>query len=844
MFLHRAVFRSACFATGHRAAAAVTALLLLTSTLSAESVEYSRDIKRLLSNSCFTCHGPDENVREADLRLDVRESVVDDMGAIVPGDADASEVIARLITDDSDMKMPPADSNRPVFTPEQIELVRRWINEGAKYQEHWAYAKLQRPAVPKVKRGKWVRNPIDAFIAQKHEAQGLAASPEAARRTLIRRLSFDLIGLPPSPAEVEAFVENRSPDAYEKVVSRLLASEHFGERMAAYWLDLVRYADSGGYHSDNPREVSMYRDYVIRAFNDNIPFDRFTIEQLAGDLLPDATWEQKVASGYNRLLQTTEEGGAQPKEYTAKYAADRVRNVGSVWLGSTFACAECHDHKYDPFTMKDFYSLAAFFADVQERPVGRQQQTSILTPAQEEKQQKLNAEAVAAKKAFDTAAAGLAEAQTRWENTVKEKDAEEAGLPDNIAKIVQLPVDKRNDKQKAELAKHYYSIAPELEEVRKQLAERQRELDEFNKAIPTTLVSISGSPRTMRILPRGNWLDDSGEVVEPAVPETLVSLAVGDRRANRLDLAKWLVQRDNPLVARTIVNRLWKLCFGHGIARTLDDMGSQGEWPTHPELLDWLVAEYIESGWDTKHVIQLMVTSATYRQSSQASPEDRRRDPSNKWLARQSRFRLEAEMVRDGALAISGLLVRNVGGRSVKPYQPAGYWAHLNFPTRKWAKDQGENVYRRGLYTHWQRTFMHPSLLAFDAPSREECTAERPRSNTPQQALVLLNDPTYVEAARVLAERIIRHGGKADDERLAFAFRQVLSRTPTSKEQAVLIGLEKKHLEEYRGAREAADQLLSIGDRLKPNDVDSAELAAWTSVARVILNLPESIIRY
>jgi len=844
MFSHHLWCRFACLTIAWHAAVAVVTFMLPASTVLAESVEYSRDIKRLLSNSCFACHGPDENVREADLRLDVRESAVGDAGAIVPGDADASEVIARLTTDDPDMKMPPTNSNRPVLTPEEIELMRRWINEGAKYQEHWAYAKLQRPPVPKGKHGGWVQNPIDAFIAQKHEEHGFNASPEADRQTLVRRLSFDLIGLPPSPEEVDAFVNDKSADAYEKIVAKLLASEHYGERMAAYWLDLVRYADSGGYHSDNPREVSMYRDYVIRAFNDNVPFDRFTVEQLAGDLLPNATWEQKVASGYNRLLQTTEEGGAQPKEYTAKYAADRVRNVGSVWLGTTLACTECHDHKYDPFTMKDFYSLAAFFADLQERPVGRQQQTPILTPAQEEQQRKLETEAAAAKKAFDTAAAGLTEAQTRWENTVKEKNAKDSGLPDNIAKIVRLPADKRNDKQKADLAKHYHSVAPELEEVRKQLAERQRELDGFKKAIPTTLVSISGNPRTMRILPRGNWLDDSGEVVEPAVPETFVSLAVEERRANRLDLAKWLVQPDNPLVARTMVNRLWKVCFGYGIARTLEDMGSQGEWPTHPELLDWLATEYIESGWDTKHMIQLMVTSAAYRQSSQATREDRRRDPSNKWLARQSRFRLDAEMVRDGALTVSGLLVREVGGRSVKPYQPTGYWAHLNFPARKWAKDHGDNVYRRGLYTHWQRTFLHPSHLAFDAPSREECTAERPRSNTPQQALVLLNDPTYMEAARVFAERIVREGGKADAERLAFAFRQALSRIPTSREQEILISLRKKHLDEYLEAKEAADQLLSIGDRPKPNDIDSAELAAWTSVARVILNLPESIIRY
>lgn len=762
---------------------------------SAESVDYGRDIKPLFSNSCYTCHGPDAAQRQAGLRLDVVREAIDDSGVIVPGDPENSELLVRLASEDPDLRMPPGDSSRPALTPDQVEQVRRWIASGAGYLEHWSYAPLAAPEVPQVQASVWVRNPIDAFVAQRFEQAGVQPAPEADRRTLIRRLSFDLSGLPPKPGDVEAFVADKRPEAYDDLVSRLLASEDYGQRMAAYWLDLVRYADSIGYHSDNPREVSLYRDYVIAAFNANLPFDRFTIEQLAGDLLPDPTREQRIASGYNMLLQTTEEGGAQAKEYLAKYSADRVRNVSEVWLGTTMGCAECHDHKYDPFTAKDFYSLAAFFADLQEPGVGHRTETPVPTADGLARQQELEAAVAAAQQKLDAAGTEAA------------------------------------DKAAAELA-------------RQRLKTCQDELAAFNKTLPVTLIARSGPPREIRVLPRGDWLDDSGAVVEPAVPEYFGRLPDGAHRPTRLDLARWLVAPQNPLVARTIVNRLWLLFYGAGLARTVEDMGSQGEPPTHPELLDWLARGYIDSGWDTKQLVRLMVTSATYRQSSEPGPGMRQRDPENRLLARQARYRLEAEMVRDAALSVSGLLVDRVGGPSVKPYQPAGYWAHLNFPTREWVQSEGPDVYRRGLYTHWQRTFLHPSLLAFDAPSREECTARRPRSNTPQQALVLLNDPTYVEAARVLAELMLREGGSEDAARVDFAFRQVLSRLPEDGEREILLQLKEQHLQQFRADLSSAEQLLGVGDRPRSSDLDAAQLAAWTSVARVILNLPESIIRY
>jgi len=989
-------------------------------------VSYTRDIKPILSDRCYACHGPDANVRKAELRLDLREHAVEYV--IEPGDAENSELYARISSSDADLRMPPADSKKKPLSEKQIELFRRWIDEGARFDKHWAYAPPRRPEVPQVVDESWPRGAIDRFILARLEAEGIEPSPEADRRTLIRRLSFDLTGLPPEPEEVAAFVADESPDAYERLVDRLLASEHYGERMALYWLDLVRYADTNGIHGDNHREHWLYRDYVIDAFNDNKPFDQFTVEQLAGDLVESPAREQRIASGYNRLNLTTREGGAQPKEYMAKYSADRVRNASTVWLGSTMGCAECHDHKFDPFTMRDFYSLAAFFADVEESPVGTQRPTKMPTAEQLAKQKELDAQIAIIQKKLDTPTPALAAAQQRWEAALREQQglwtrltaseaesdagaelktlkdgsllasgahpaqdvytitlpteqknitalrlevlphdslpskgpgragngnfvlselelqapdllgdlqkvalaapsatheqkglgiaktidgiadqanngwailphagkpatavfplekpiaggkdarlvvklaqnhggnhtigrlrlsvtsakspvqAEQANrLPEGIAAILKLEPDQRNEKQTQQLAAHYRSTAPELADERKQLAKLQKQRERLVNSFPEVLVTTSINPRTMRVLPRGNWLDESGPVVQPAVPEFLGGLETEADRPNRLELAQWLVDPANPLVARVQVNRFWKLLFGHGLVRSMDDFGSQGQVPSHPELLDWLAVEFVESGWDVKHMMKLVAMSAAYRQSSAADEALRKGDPLNDLFARQGRFRLPAEMVRDNALAISGLLVPRIGGPSAKPYQPAGYWSHLNFPKRKYQHDKGENQYRRGLYTYWCRTFLHPSLLAFDAPSREECAVERPRSNTPLQALTLLNDPTYVEAARVFAERIMREGGEDVSARLQFAFNEALARRATGQEVQVLIDVYRKHLEQYTADPKAAAAVQSVGLSPQAKDLDPVELAAWTSIARVILNLHETITRY
>jgi hypothetical protein len=806
------------------------------------AVEFNRDVRPILSNNCFVCHGPDKNLRKGKLRLDQEADVFADRGGykvFVPGKPEQSEAYRRITSKDAREHMPPPKHGKQL-TAREVDLLKRWIEQGAKWQGHWSLIVPSRPGVPPVAAKSWPLNPVDHFILARLEEEGLKPSPEADRRTLIRRLSFDLTGLPPAPEEVDAFLAEssaRPQAALERAVERLLASPHYGERMAMYWLDVVRYADTGGYHSDNHRGLGPYRDWVINAFNKGLPFDRFVMEQLAGDLLPGATREQKIASGYNRLLQTTEEGGAQAKEYTAKYAADRVRNTATAFLGLTMGCCECHSHKFDPFTQKDFYAFAAFFADLKERAVGRQEQSMLPTPEQAARLKQLEAQIAPLQRQLDAA-------QAKWEQEVR---GAIKGLPKEVAAALAVAPAKRNAKQKQAIAAHYHAIAPELRKARTQLAKLQQQQNELKRAIPSTLISESVPPRVVRMLPRGNWLDDSGEIVQPALPASLSR--VGTKapakppRLTRLDLAKWMAAPDNPLVARVFVNRLWKLMFGQGIVRTLDDFGAQGAWPAHPELLDWLAVEFRESGWDVKHLVKLIVTSRTYRQTSKAREELKQRDPYNYLLARQARFRLDAEMVRDNALAVSGLLTRKVGGPSVKPYQPAGYWAYLNFPRREWMKDSGPDQYRRGLYTYWCRTFLHPSLLAFDASTREECTVERPRSNTPQQALVLLNDPTYVEAARALAERTLREGGKETSAQLRFVYRQVLGRQAEPGEVKLLAALYERHAAQFAADKAGVEALLGVGDRPMPKDLPLHEVAAWTSVARVVLNLHETITR-
>ena len=832
-------------------------------------VDFARDIRPLLSDNCFACHGPDAKQRKADLRLDTREGAlvyIDGTSAVVPGKPSESELVRRITTDDEDDLMPPPDSGKKLDATQKA-LLQRWIAEGAEYELHWSYKPVTRPMPPRVKNGSFVLNDIDRFVLATLRTKGHEPAREADRRTLIRRLSFDLTGLPPTWEQVRAFVADSSPRAFGKLVDRLLASPHYGERMAIYWLDLVRYADTMGYHSDNEQTKPLYREYVIDAFNDNLPFDQFTREQLAGDQLPGSTRRQLIASGYNRLNMTTREGGSQPKEYIAIYLGDRVRNVSGVWMATTLGCTECHDHKFDPFTSRDFYSLGAFFSDLEETPVGPQKYTPLPTPAQQAKVDKLKKQIPVLEAVLNTQTPALDDALARWESAQAERIASEpsaeadangtepavsdgkptadsAAPPKKIGEILAVPLAKRSDEQKKTLAAHYRTFAPELAAARKELVDLKERIKRLEKAFPTSLVSVRlGKPRTVRILPRGNWQDESGPEVQPTVPARL-KLADTESRAKRSDLADWVVSKDNPLTARVMVNRLWALCFGRGLAMPLDDFGAQGTPPTHPELLDWLAADLMDHGWDIKRTMKLLVTSGAYRQSSIADAKTLAADPLNKWLARQGRWRLDAEMVRDNALAVSGLLAKPIGGASVKPYQPVGYWKHLNFPKRKWAPDSGVSQYRRGLYTFWCRTFLHPSMLAFDAPTREGCVAERTRSNTPQQALVLLNDPTYVEASRVFAERILQHGGDTDGERLAWAFERALSREPSAGERDILLRLVGDRAAHFAANAGAAKAAATAGEWPAATALKPERVAAWAAVSRAILNLYETTSRF
>ena len=779
--------------------AVALAAVLPVCSQAAERIDFNRQIKPILSDNCYACHGPDEKQRQGGdssdgFRLDTKDGAFADLGgysAIVPGQPHASVLVQRITSSEPDEVMPPREHRKSLSAAEK-QLLTEWVRQGANWSKHWAYLPPQRSASSENSEaiGSW----IDSFIEKRLKRENLSPSPEAERRTLARRIHFDLVGLPPTPAEVDRYVNDQSADAWPNLVDRLLDSPHYGERMAIYWLDLVRYADTVGYHGDQNVSVSLYRDYVIDAFNDNMPFDQFTREQLAGDLTEDASQREKIASGYNRLGMMSAEGGVQPKEYLAKYAADRVRTASSVWLGSTLGCAECHDHKFDPFTTRDFYRFAAFFADIKEK--------------------------------------GLYSGASR-----SGKFGPELQIPDEQFAALVAPID-------ADIATVEKQIkqqkTKELEQRLKSLkSEREKIVDAHTRR---TLITVAVEPREMRVLPRGNWMDMSGEVVTPGVPEFLGELSTTGR-ATRSDLAAWLTSRDNPLTARVFVNRLWKLFFGAGLSKVLDDVGSQGEPPTHPELLDALAVEFMDSGWDVKHMIRLLVSSKTYRQSSFERTELAEIDPYNRLFARQARHRLDAELIRDNALAVSGLLVKTIGGNSVKPYQPAGLYRHLNFPKRQYKHDSGDAQYRRGLYTHWQRQFLHPAMKSFDAPSREECTAERPRSNTPLAALVLLNDPSYVEAARVFAEQAMQQPGEADTDRLRWIMRHALSRDSSADELAVLKSLLRKQRSRFNADPDAAKAIVGIGLRPVDEGLEVQELAAWTSVTRTVLNMHEFITR-
>ena len=804
------------------------------------NIQFNRDIRPILSDNCFACHGPDPNHREAKLRLDDRDAALS-AGVIQPGKPEESEILARILSQDPAEHMPPEKSNKKL-TDAQKELLKQWIAQGATYQKHWAYEKPVKPAVPKGVNG------IDFLVRKRLAAIGLKPSPQADRRTLTRRLYFDLIGLPPTPQRMEQFLADADPKAYETLVEALLSNAHHGERMAIGWLDMVRFADTIGYHSDNPRNVWPYRDWVIKSFNDNKRFDRFTTEQLAGDLMPDADQETRVGSAFNRLLLTTEEGGAQPKDYESRSLADRVRAVGAVWLGQTTGCAQCHDHKFDPIST------------IKEPSIGNQGSgMPVPTLEQAEKLASLDQQMDSAQKAFDDIAPKLDEEQKSWELEIlkdqsalaKLQPAEKATPAGKKAALAFLenlkkPADKRTPAEKKILSDYFRgSVTKQFPKERSLVGELQKQKAALLAQTPKCLVSVKAETlRTVRIQPRGNWLDESGEVVKAAFPEYLPKPDLKGRTPDRLDLAKWLVSKENPLTARVFVNRLMAQYFGKGLSKMLDDLGTQGEPPVNPELLDWLACEFMESGWDVRHMVRTIVTSETYKQVSTASKDLRERDPDNRELARQTPMRIDAELVRDNALFISGLLDMHIGGPSVKPYQPENYWENLNFPIRSYDADTGPAQYRRGMYTWWQRSFLHPSMLSFDAPSREECTAERNRSNLPQQALILLNDPTYVEAARNFATRILRDLPKADmSERIIWAWGQTVQRKPTVEELSTTTKLLEKQLLTYQNDLKSADELLRTGLSPVPTELNKSELAAWTHLARVLLNLHETITR-
>lgn len=989
---------------------ALTASAHADDALRENSPHYNRDVRPILSKHCLACHGLDEDAREAGLRLDVRGAAIAELDsgetAIVPGNAQSSEVVARVVSDDPDLRMPPADRHEPLSAAE-IETLTRWIDAGADYQQHWSLVPPEKKSPPEIVDEKPDLSPIDAFVRKRLATTKLQPAPAAAKYKLIRRLSLDLTGLPPSPTEVQTFVDDQRPDAYQRLVDRLLASPHYGERMAVNWLDAARYADTHGYHIDSHRDMWPWRDWVIDAFNDNLPFDDFTVWQLAGDLLPNATREQQIASGFNRNHGINYEGGAIPEEYLVEYVVDRANTTGTVWMGLTLGCARCHDHKYDPISQEEYFKFFAFFNTIDEKGLDGQRGNAVPnlplpTKQQQSEQQRLTDEIEQLKQKLKPWEMKLDDLQHDWERKIAAADGEaikqtlqdshwyrlgpqieetasevlqhdhltpatkvdinqpvqikgkpqawtkfdelidghthnfpwersanylvrtitvdkpqrvtvsigcsdalkfwfngqllvdrdrpvpvvkrqhefdlelQAGknqllvkivniswecdfyfalrastprLPLKIEKILAKMRDARSTDDSEKLKDFYrenIAEAAEYHQLQTELLAKRRQLDELVATIPTTMVMREMSqPRKTFRLDRGQY-DSPQEEVVPTTPSVLPPLPT-DSPTNRLALARWLTDPAHPLTARVTVNRLWQMLFGVGLVATSGDFGTQGEWPSHPELLDWLAVELVDSGWDVKHMLRLIVMSETYRQSSAATPEKIAIDPNNRLLSRGPRFRLQAEFIRDLALKTSGLLNDRIGGPSAKNYQPPGLWLELahqkdnsKFTAQQFEQASGDELYRRGLYTFWKRSVPPPNLITFDAPNRETCTVQREITNTPLQALVLLNDPTYVEAARALAERVMREA-ETDRQRASRAFLLVTSREPSDQEIDILLKQLVWQRTQFADESDAAEKLLDMGDSPRDASLTPAEHAAWTSVASLILNLDETI---
>jgi hypothetical protein len=998
----------------------ILVLVCTPNLLAADAVRFNRDIRPILSEKCLACHGPDAGKRKAELRLDDQESALESV--IVAGQPDESELVSRITSEDPELRMPPVGSGH-TLTSLEIELLKRWIKQGARYETHWSYVRPVRPKPPKVAENASVHNAIDHFVLARLHAEAMRSAPQASREILIRRVSLDLTGLPPTLREVRAFLADESPSAFEAVVDRLLKSSRFGEHWARYWLDAARYADTNGYQYDLEREQWVWRDWVINAFNTNMPFDQFTIEQIAGDLLPDATDQQKLATAFHRNHPITIEGGVIDEEYRTEYVVDRVVTTSTVWMGTTMLCGRCHDHKYDPITQKEFYQFFAYFNQVPEKGKnGFAPKLQIDSPLRSSALEKLEGQLAQASRRFDdlteriaadldtwtrriskdvgkqwqivvppirrseggadlivqddqsilatgknadtemyelilpvksavhairlealthasfvgggtgrgsngnfvlsefeiatatadapddfqprkiaSAEADYSQAnypvaqaidgkidRTGWAvdgNTKRENrsatfhltdavtpasaahirlrlyhryggkhhigrlrvslaDRPVSKTPADVMAIVEIAANKRNAKQRQRLQAYAigeFGTTAQRAVIAELGAARQRR-QAITKTPATMVMQELAKPRTTRILLRGEY-DKPGDVVQAGTPAVLPAVPQGGP-ANRLGLARWLVMPEHPLTARVTVNRFWQRLFGTGIVRTVEDFGSQGEWPSHPDLLDWLAVEFIESNWNIKALLKKMVMSATYCQSSHITAEQIARDPDNRLLARGPRMRLDAEVIRDSALLASGLLSERLGGPSVFPYHPSGLWQEINNRpgySRTYKQDVGEKLYRRSLYTFWKRTVPPPSMSVFDAPEREFCVVQRSRTNTPLQAFVMLHDPQFVEAARHLGRRMMTAGGKTDQQRITFGFQACMARSPTKAEMRVMTEIVTERQAHYRENFQSAQQLIGVGDSVPDKSLDPAELAAWTTLGRVLFNLSEFI---
>ena len=815
-------------------------------------VQYARDVLPILSTHCFTCHGPDAKSIKAGLRLDLLETATKKLKsgsrAVVPGNVKDSELLARIVAEDEADRMPPKSAKK-TLSAAQKALLKRWIEEGAEYQRHWAFVAPKRPALPAVKNKAWGRNPLDQFMLARMEKEGLQPSPQADRYTLARRLAIDLTGLPPTIEMADRFVNDKSPDAYEKFVDHLFNMPSYGERWAHVWLDLARYADSNGYATDSGRTIFKYRDWVIDAINKNLPYDQFTIEQIAGDLLPKATEQQILATAFHRNTLTNDEGGTSDEEFRNVAVVDRVNTTMQVWMGLTMACAQCHDHKYDPISQEEYFRMFAIFNQSEDSDKS-DNSPNMLVIAPAELKQKAELEAKIAKLEKDLLAANpqFDDAQVKWLQDKKATDK----APAAIKKILALDAKKRSAAQQLEVTKYYRSTVPELKGVADQIAAARKQYDAA-KGVPTPIMRElpDGKKRVTKIHIRGNFLD-LGQQVQPGVPALLHPLPKG-QPANRLTLANWLVSPDNPLTARVTVNRYWEQIFGLPLMESPDDFGIRGKAPTHPELLDWLAVEFssplplgegpgVRAGmaWDVRQLLKLIVTSAAYRQASTMSPTMIERDPDNRWLARGPRYRSSAEVIRDQSLYVAGLLSPKMYGAPVRPPRPkSGLTAAFGGST-DWDTSAGEDKYRRALYTQWRRTTPYPSMTTFDAPSRNVCTISRPRTNTPLQALVTLNDPVYVEAAQALGRRMVKEGGATLEAKLQFGFRLCLTRPARDNEMKRLVELYTKAQAEYAMNPKLAMQMATEPIGALPAGSQAAEMAAWTVVGNVLLNLDEA----